>query len=93
MYETLYNNLIYKSKYRILFGLWDHNPKARNLVRKAFNNDGKLASATKLADARTNEMTNQWAQDNKAQFDEEYDKANPLSDNATKSDVLAHNKY
>lgn len=38
-------------------------------------------------------MTNQWAQDNKAQFDEEYDKANPLSDNATKSDVLAHNKY
>lgn len=74
-------------------GIHDGNiAKARNLVRKAFNNDGKLANAQNLAVESANEMTNQWAQDNKAKFDEEYDKANPLPTNATKADILNHNQ-
>lgn len=67
--------------------------KARDMVRKSTSSDGKLASANKLAENSANEMTSQWANENKEAFDEEYDNANPLPPNATESERAAHKKH
>lgn len=63
---------------------------ARELVKKSFNNDGKLANADVLASQSAEEMTDKWANDNKDEFSKNYDLNNPLPSNASKDEQMAH---
>ncbi|MFD1609770.1 hypothetical protein [Oceanobacillus luteolus] len=63
---------------------------ARDLVKKATGKEGKLASASSLANTGASEMTNRWANENKEAFEQEYDSANPLPENATAEEMKLH---
>ncbi|GLO68311.1 MULTISPECIES: hypothetical protein [Oceanobacillus] len=63
---------------------------ARNLVKRSTSKDGKLANTDSLANQSAEAMTNKWANDNKDNFEQNYDLENPLSENATEQEKTAH---
>lgn len=69
----------------------DNLAKARKLVQQSTSSEGKLANATALANTSASEMTNRWAEANKAAFDKNYELENPLPANATPEDIKAYN--
>lgn len=53
---------------------------------------GQMAQGSKLAKATTDNLTNEWAKNNKDQFMRDYESNNPLPPNATEADLLKHNQ-
>ncbi|QAS54779.1 hypothetical protein [Halobacillus litoralis] len=78
-------------------GMWDEEvdkvratniQKAKKTVGAVRKNDGKYANAQSLADANTNSLTNEWANENKDQFYEDFEKNNPLTSDMTEGEIL-----
>ncbi|MDC3424269.1 hypothetical protein NC797_07075 [Aquibacillus sp. 3ASR75-11] len=66
--------------------------KARESVGQVRNNDGKYANAQALANKTADTLTNNWANDNREKFMEDFDKRNPLKSDMTEGEVLTRNQ-
>ncbi|MGS2779904.1 hypothetical protein ACVBAX_21435 [Robertmurraya sp. GLU-23] len=65
--------------------------EARSTVGEMKSTSGKVAKASDLIDSTVNNLTNDWAKNNKDSFMREYDVANPLPVNASEADIRNHN--
>ncbi|WP_374717709.1 hypothetical protein [Neobacillus sp.] len=65
---------------------------ARKMVGKIKKANGQYANAKDLINSTVDSITNDWANQNKEQFMQDYNAANPLPVNATKEDILKHNQ-
>lgn len=66
--------------------------KARQSIGEIKKNDGQYAKANELINSTVDNLANDWAKNNKENFLNNYDKANPLPSNATDADILKHNQ-
>jgi trimeric autotransporter adhesin len=65
---------------------------ARKMVGNIKKANGQYANAKDLINSTVDSITNDWANQNKEQFMQDYNAANPLPVNATKEDILKHNQ-
>ncbi|MEK3993072.1 hypothetical protein [Robertmurraya sp. FSL R5-0851] len=65
--------------------------EARSTVGEMKSTSGKVAKASDLIDSTVNNLTNDWAKNNKDAFMRDYDVANPLPVNASEVDIRNHN--
>lgn len=70
----------------------EHMEKARATVGNLKSMNGKYADGNELASATTENLTNNWAKNNKDQFMRDYETSNPLPSNATEGDIQKHNQ-
>ena len=65
---------------------------AKEHVKSIRSNDGKYARAQSLVDETASKLTNNWANENKDSFMDNYDRENALPPNATSEDREQHEK-
>ncbi|MFT9496928.1 MULTISPECIES: hypothetical protein [Bacillota] len=66
--------------------------KARATVGQIKKTNGQHAKASDLVNSTVDNLTNDWAKNNKDQFIKDYDTKNPLPANPTEGDILKHNQ-
>lgn len=66
--------------------------KARSTVGEMKSTSGKVAKASDLMDSTVNNLSNDWAKNNKDAFMKDYDASNPLPVNATDADLEKYNQ-
>ncbi|WP_078557229.1 hypothetical protein [Bacillus alkalicellulosilyticus] len=66
--------------------------QAKDTIGSIKKNDGTYANANDLAKSTAENLTKNWANDNKQQFMDEFDKQNPITPDMSEGDMIARNK-